>query len=394
MSLIEHPELSEAEQEGLIAQARHTRRFSFMGNRVLIRGNDPMPLDRFTAVYDAFQAPAEAPGSDLEICYELAEEGAGRRLTLLSDDRTYRIRDPEFIEWSFGLFTFLILQRIDSHYLVHAGSLNRRGHALVISGDSGMGKSTLVSHLVARGLGFLSDELAPIERNTGWVEPFPRRLCLRPGPADSLLGGNMEIIDFCTREDFRRMVAIDHLSGQPAAGRVPLHSVLFLSTLPEGEVRTPMKFDRRIRIAFTACPDAFDRDLRALPGVAVLDAERDREFPAFLLETGQPDRLLPAVKDLCDRHRVELAELNYDRLAAPDYTAAPRLVRIPSAAGVVELLKKVPGSQKRRLVDHVFGGRFASLVEELAGTVKNARFYRLSPGRLEDMIRIVEELPE
>ena len=57
---------------------------------------------------------------------------------------------------------------------LHAGAAAYQGSAIVISGCSGRGKSTLVTSLCTRGWRYLSDDVLPLNLNSGKVIPFPR----------------------------------------------------------------------------------------------------------------------------------------------------------------------------------------------------------------------------
>lgn len=67
------------------------------------------------------------------------------------------------------------------YLLIHAGAVvTPAGHGVVILGESGSGKTTLVAALVQEGFGYLSDEAAAIELDTGLVHPWPRPLGFKP----------------------------------------------------------------------------------------------------------------------------------------------------------------------------------------------------------------------
>ena len=66
-------------------------------------------------------------------------------------------------------------------YATHAGSLVYKGEALMISGKSGAGKTTLTVALVGHGLGYLSDEFALSAPDARTMLPYRRSLHIRPG---------------------------------------------------------------------------------------------------------------------------------------------------------------------------------------------------------------------
>lgn len=66
------------------------------------------------------------------------------------------------------------------HYLLlHAAVLERNGHAIVLPGDPGAGKSTLTAALSLSGYRLLSDEMAVIDRDTGMLMPLARPVGLK-----------------------------------------------------------------------------------------------------------------------------------------------------------------------------------------------------------------------
>jgi hypothetical protein len=67
----------------------------------------------------------------------------------------------------------LIRARSDLLWL-HAGASAPRDRAVLFPGQSGRGKSTVVSNLGARGWTYLSDDIIPLDLITGRVSSFPR----------------------------------------------------------------------------------------------------------------------------------------------------------------------------------------------------------------------------
>jgi HprK-related kinase A len=63
--------------------------------------------------------------------------------------------------------------------LLHAAVVERNGRALVLSGPSGVGKSTLCAALVARGWRLLTDEIAMVRPQDGRLDPHPRPVSLK-----------------------------------------------------------------------------------------------------------------------------------------------------------------------------------------------------------------------
>lgn len=65
--------------------------------------------------------------------------------------------------------------------LIHAGvAATPRGDAVVLTGESGSGKTTIVATLVQEGYSYLSDEAAVIDPDTLLVRPWARPLAFKP----------------------------------------------------------------------------------------------------------------------------------------------------------------------------------------------------------------------
>jgi len=64
------------------------------------------------------------------------------------------------------------------YLMIHAAVVEKDGRVAMLAAPAGSGKSTLVAGLVLSGWRLLSDELALIDRKTGWIHPLPRPIGL------------------------------------------------------------------------------------------------------------------------------------------------------------------------------------------------------------------------
>jgi hypothetical protein len=69
---------------------------------------------------------------------------------------------------------------------IHAGAVERNEKALLISGASGQGKSTLTTMLVHNGWRLMSDDVAPIRMNADQILPFYQAPLRRIDPGKQL----------------------------------------------------------------------------------------------------------------------------------------------------------------------------------------------------------------
>jgi hypothetical protein len=106
-------------------------------------------------------------------CYSLHR---GERQVAVSDDSSAVIGQ---LLWQISNDTVDLAQ---GYLLIHAGAVVAPdGQGVLILGESGSGKTTLVAALVQEGFGYLSDEAAAIELDSGLVHPWPRPLGFKAG---------------------------------------------------------------------------------------------------------------------------------------------------------------------------------------------------------------------
>ncbi|MDG4603812.1 MAG: hypothetical protein P9C48_14680 [Defluviicoccus sp.] len=141
------------------------------------------------ATVGCLAAPARLPpdvqGRRGAIGTTLAIYAAGDRYVVAVDGRPVRTYPSRpWARWG------LIRQMVRSaHYrqrqfaaLLHAAAVApRNGKAIVIAGDSGDGKSTLCAALVAAGLGYLADDIVPLDGETQTVWPVPLAISVKQG---------------------------------------------------------------------------------------------------------------------------------------------------------------------------------------------------------------------
>ncbi|MET0361280.1 MAG: HprK-related kinase A [Sphingobium sp.] len=65
------------------------------------------------------------------------------------------------------------------HLLLHAATVEKDGRAIILSGESGSGKSTMAALLGERGWRLMGDEFALVDPHSGLLLPFPRLVSLK-----------------------------------------------------------------------------------------------------------------------------------------------------------------------------------------------------------------------
>jgi hypothetical protein len=116
-------------------------------------------------------------------------------------------------------------------YFVHAAVLALEHAAVMLVGESGSGKSTTTWALLHHGCRYFSDELAPLDLQTGEVYPYPHALCLKdvpPGPY------SLPKDTLYTAQTLHIPTAA--LPSTVGEGPAPLAAIFFLQFRPEAAV--------------------------------------------------------------------------------------------------------------------------------------------------------------
>lgn len=88
----------------------------------------------------------------------------------------------DFIYYFEKDFTIEIQKIQNNYFYLHTAALQKNKKVILISGESGAGKSTTTWALLHHGYQYLSDELAPINLTSLTALPFPHAICLKSQP--------------------------------------------------------------------------------------------------------------------------------------------------------------------------------------------------------------------
>lgn len=220
-------------------------RYSIHGLDLHVETNVPPAADAVAISYEAFAAGADHPPAPDQASISALRAGGRVQLT----DHRGRVASAEGERAAvLGLLdrvVMAVLERLHMRGILgtHAGVVVIDGRAILLSGRSGRGKSTLTLGLVRSGADWLTDELALIAADDSTVLPYPRALHASPSTVDLLpelgflherprhdLGGGSEwsvtpadlARAFGTRTAGpTRLAAILLLDGDPDPGRTP-----------------------------------------------------------------------------------------------------------------------------------------------------------------------------
>ena len=148
--------------------------------RVRVRTDLADVADGLALLYRDF--PALDDGAVVDVDVVVRRVGILRRhVSIWVDGEPVYVRVPAglatpMLEWTLNVTVF---QRPHQYLMLHAAVLERGGHALLLCGRAGSGKSTLCAALAHRGWRLLSDEVAVIRPGDGRVVPVPRPISLK-----------------------------------------------------------------------------------------------------------------------------------------------------------------------------------------------------------------------
>jgi hypothetical protein len=158
-------------------------------------------------------------GASLYSLLDLGAREPRRYRLLLGDQQLISSRNPEDV---LNHLLHQIFTRMQDHpdesILIHAGSVvTPRGEGVLLPGNPGSGKTTLVAGLIRAGFGFLSDEIGIIDPRTGVLHPYPRALNFKEGtlsilpdlPQPTIASLPPSSPRYVRAEEFRRDVMAD-----------------------------------------------------------------------------------------------------------------------------------------------------------------------------------------
>jgi hypothetical protein len=161
-----------------------TLALNVLGRGVRIRCADPTAGALLSAAYGSMQGDSGAV--DLEYTVSRPAGAKGGFQIERSGVSPIDAPDDGMLLALFDADLAVEIQRLRPDlYVVHAAVLTHGDGAVMLVARSGGGKSTLSWALLHHGLGYLSDELAPIDLATLDILPFPRALMVKRAPPAS-----------------------------------------------------------------------------------------------------------------------------------------------------------------------------------------------------------------
>ncbi|MFB3905230.1 MAG: hypothetical protein ACE15E_17405 [Acidobacteriota bacterium] len=259
--------------------------------------------------------------------------------------------------------------RVRAFVLVHASVAVRNGRAVILSGDAGIGKTTLLLHLLRdRAFTFFSDDVCPLERTSGRVFPFPRTAWIRSEPEG----------DSAPLSGAKRPVVLDQiLAGTALTPCRPGH-VFLLAGDPPREIAIRVLLKRR----------ATDDLISALSLAGAFVTDSQEEDNCLVLRYPAGGRAGREVRRTLDRRADEIWSFTRIACDRPDFVRGPEVGEL----GARELAFRLASQLKNDVLipDSLFSP--GQIMFELASLLSGAKGYLVKTGRLESVAELVVSL--
>jgi hypothetical protein len=279
-----------------------------------------------------------------------------------------------------------VFSRIGDAYALHAACVARRGQAILISGPSGFGKTTLAVHLALQGFDFLSDDLVLLHRRTGRVQPVRRGVHLRPGSRALLDPGSRAQARMAARQRGREEWTVDpdRWFG-PARNCRGVGTVLLLR--PEADLRRVRQM-HTYELSFVEGRSRLPASLTRVAGLKAKRRSADgRQWTLAADDTA-------AIGAWIDGRPVGLRGWAKVADTSPRFDGPPRAFRIGRFQAAIELAQEMVNRAPGSRLGVVYRGREAELAVDLAASLGNARCHALVPGRLDETLQLIRRLSD
>jgi hypothetical protein len=347
--------------------------FLFLGVPFLIWSDSEKVLKEFETIYRRFRCPEGYPGPAEKreaLSFFLLTDTPDKRPILKTGNESFFLEAGDLPAAIYFFVLNSLFQMVGSHFLVHGGVVEKNGKGIIIAGPSSAGKTTLIVELARRGYAFLSDELAPIDRATGLIKPFPRLIGIRRDQGE-----------------FKKLLDIESLPGGRLGRACPPGWFFLLSPAAKPLETQETRF---IEIAFNKVDQTLLEALGRMGEVLSIERLSRRPYPSLRLSVLKGP-LVEKIDHLCQSLGVYIIQY-YDGFSeSPDFSLSPRIEALPGMAGVLEAARHLLNGKPPSRLCRDFDNSRTAMIMELAGLLGGASFYRLTPGRLNEMVRLIEE---
>lgn len=362
---------------------RFEKGYQFFDNAICLKTNLEEIHTQFHYIYERLEIdPNKIDTKDFIIHFS-----PDRKELYISYENEIQILEQETITPNLYLYVFsFIIPRIRSHFLVHSATLRFGNTLSVIAANSTSGKTTLAVKLIKRGAQFLSDELAPINRNNHLIDPFPRKIGLRDLKIHGLESQAATRQLPNTKGEVKWMFDSSELGPGGLGQAGPLSQVIFL------EPQYVEDSSLYLEVSITRLNYSLIEAIKQIPGIQSVELVNDRIFPLLRCFLDHDNSVIKQIEEAVIVYQSALVSVVSGKTQKPDFQLAPELKAMSKFEGTYALAKMLlNGHSEADLLDD-FNGSPGLLLSELADYTAHCDFFQLHVGKLSTMTDIVYDL--
>jgi hypothetical protein len=297
--------------------------------------------------------------------------------------------NPELLrsEYIHALILNSIYANISSHYLHHAAALSYKDDGMILTADSGYGKTTLTLALVQQGFRFLSDEIAAIGRKDGMVYPYPRGLHIRKETLQML---DLSLpLEKAARWFGKYLVDIDDIFPGMIGSPVKISQIFVLKN--DG-ARLNSSYPHEFRAVIDHTNPVFLRQINDNPDIIHVQESVENGYPCLVVDTVHRMKVVSFFEELCSQHGIVLLDLVKREEQMPGFAPSVECQKIPRSQAALELLRRFLGGHKTALLGAENDQDSTRLLYDLASLIKEADCYQLTVGPLKEMVDVISNI--
>lgn len=289
----------------------------------------------------------------------------------------------------FKLITDEINKNINSHFLTHGGGVVFQNKGVMICGDSGTGKTSLIMKLLTCGFQFLSDEIIPINKKTGMMEPFPRAVGLR-SETRALLRDEFSLfkeLEFNRKSGHKYFINPFLLPSEKIG--VPAVPVYFIYlTKPQSSSENKVV----VHVVIEARGQDFLSSLEGIEGLKVLECIQKQNYIYVKIEMLREASVIKKYLKRFEKFKGFIVHTEKEKEKSIRFNKTPKIRHLPLYDISLLLLKQLKkdtikyDSDREKLKS--IGPYWLNLVK----TLNIVKGYEIQVGRMEETVRFVQVL--
>jgi hypothetical protein len=349
-------------------------------------------LELFRKTYRHFLVDQPNPEGQVpfNVSFSIEQDNCSGKHRFIINGEEKQFMDQRLLqsEYVHALIFSSLYSHVSSHYIHHAAALSFKEKGVILTADSGYGKTTLTLALVQRGFHFLSDEIAALGRKDGLIYPFPRGLHIR-GKTFNLLDLQVPA-EKASRWFGKYLLDIEDIFpgmiGEPAS--ISHVFVLKNAGNPEPDSSNSSMF----KAVVSHTNPAFLQQIHEhsdIPGVQVGEEEG---YPCLIVQTTHRMKVIPFLENLCCQQGIIILDLMIKEDEIPDFSPTVKCERISKSQAAHELLRRFLGGYKTAILNSENCQDSTKLLFDLASLLGNADCYQITVGPLKEMVEVISNL--